>query len=52
MVKNAIKKIKQGDLIRVMDRQGLSGDLSDGKSIAGRGNSKCKGPEVGMNSAE
>lgn len=49
---NAIKKIKRGDPIAVMDRKGLSGGRSDGKSTAGRGSSRCKGPGVGMNSAE
>ena len=47
-----MRKIKHGGLTEVMDRTGLSGGLSGGKSIAGRGNSKCKDPEVGMNSAE
>lgn len=46
-----MKKIKQGDLIEVMDRKGLSGDLNEDRSSQGRGNSKCKSPVVGINSA-
>lgn len=36
----------------VRDRKGLPGDLSDGKSLAGRGGSKCKGPAAGAKFAD
>lgn len=50
-LRTALKKIKQGALIEVMDREGLPGDLHDGRSIPGRGDSKGKGPTAGRDSA-
>lgn len=46
-----MRKVKQGNLIELMDRKGISGDWNAGKRILSRGNSKCKGPAVRGHSA-